>query len=87
MLRTPDMAVVPQAPSVARGTLARRLAAEALGTTLLLAIVIGVLARCLSDTFAGVGPSPAPAFILAQLAGAAVATTLGGWLLRKGCPR
>lgn len=44
------------------------------------------LARCLSDTFAGIAPSSAPAFILAQLAGAASAAALGGWLFRKGCP-
>ena len=40
------------------------------------------LARSLTDTFAGIAPTSAPAFIAAQLAGAAVATILGGWLFR-----
>jgi glycerol uptake facilitator-like aquaporin len=38
------------------------------------------LARTLSDTFAGIAPASAPAFILAQLAAAAVATWFFGWL-------
>jgi glycerol uptake facilitator-like aquaporin len=38
------------------------------------------LARAASDTFAGIRPSDAPAFILAQLAGAFVATVLFRWL-------
>ena len=38
------------------------------------------LARAASDTFAGIRPSDAPAFILAQLAGAAAATLLFCWL-------
>ncbi|MGA0601420.1 aquaporin [Caulobacter sp. KR2-114] len=38
------------------------------------------LARCLSDTFAGIAPSSAPAFIAAQLAGALAAWALAGWL-------
>ena len=37
-------------------------------------------ARALSDTFAGIAPSSVPAFIVAQLAGAALATMLYGWL-------
>ena len=37
------------------------------------------LARALSDTFAGIRPADAPAFIVAQLAGAAAATALFGW--------
>lgn len=41
------------------------------------------LARSLSDTFAGIAPSSAPAFILAQLAGAGVAAALCGWLFRE----
>lgn len=41
------------------------------------------LARCLSDTFAGIAPASIPAFIVAQFAGAAVAAALGGWLFRK----
>jgi len=40
-------------------------------------------ARSLSNTFAGIAPSSAPAFILAQLAGAAVAAALCGWLFRQ----
>jgi glycerol uptake facilitator-like aquaporin len=39
------------------------------------------LARSLSDTFAGIAPSSAPAFIAAQLAGAMVAVLTFGWLL------
>ena len=38
------------------------------------------LARALTDTFAGIRPEDAPAFILAQLAGAAAATALLRWL-------
>jgi glycerol uptake facilitator-like aquaporin len=40
------------------------------------------LARSLSDTFAGIAPSSAPAFIAAQLAGALAAAGIGGWLFR-----
>lgn len=39
------------------------------------------LARSLSDTFAGIAPSSAPAFVAAQVAGAAGAALLFGWLL------
>jgi glycerol uptake facilitator-like aquaporin len=39
------------------------------------------LARSASDTFAGIRPSDVPAFILAQLAGAAAATILFRWLV------
>lgn len=39
-------------------------------------------ARSLSDTFAGVAPSCAPAFILAQLTGALLAAGVFGWLLK-----
>lgn len=39
------------------------------------------LARSLSDTFAGIAPLSAPAFIAAQLAGAVVAVVVFGWLL------
>lgn len=39
------------------------------------------LARSATDTFAGIRPSDAPAFILAQLIGAAVATVLFRWLI------
>lgn len=40
-------------------------------------------ARSLSDTFAGIAPSSAPAFIIAQLAGAASAAALCGWLFKE----
>jgi glycerol uptake facilitator-like aquaporin len=39
------------------------------------------LARAASDTFAGIRPADAPAFIGAQLAGAATATALFAWLV------
>ena len=39
------------------------------------------MARSASDTFAGIRPGDAPAFILAQLAGAFVATALFRWLV------
>jgi glycerol uptake facilitator-like aquaporin len=39
------------------------------------------LARALTDTFAGIRPVDAPAFVLAQLAGAAVATITFRWLV------
>jgi glycerol uptake facilitator-like aquaporin len=38
------------------------------------------IARSLSDTFAGIAPGGVAAFIAAQLAGAALATVLSGWL-------
>lgn len=41
------------------------------------------IARSLSDTFSGIAPSGAAAFIAAQLAGAAVATWLAAWLWPK----
>jgi glycerol uptake facilitator-like aquaporin len=41
------------------------------------------LARAASNTFAGIRPADAPGFILAQLAGAAAATLLFGWLYPK----
>jgi hypothetical protein len=40
------------------------------------------LARALSDTFAGIAPSSAPAFVAAQFAGAACALGLFTWLLK-----
>ena len=40
------------------------------------------LARSLSDTFAGIAPASAPAFILAQFAGALLAAGVFGWLLQ-----
>ena len=39
------------------------------------------LARSLSDTFAGIRPSDVPAFVAAQLLGAAAATALFRWLV------
>ena len=44
------------------------------------------LARSLSDTFAGVAPSSAPAFIAAQIAGAVLAWAVGGWIFGKETP-
>jgi glycerol uptake facilitator-like aquaporin len=45
------------------------------------------LARSLSNTFAGIAPSSAPAFIAAQLAGALVATVFFSWLLKDNRAR
>jgi glycerol uptake facilitator-like aquaporin len=45
------------------------------------------LARSLSDTFAGIAPSSAPMFILAQLIGALCAAMVGHWLLSDEGPR
>ncbi len=39
------------------------------------------LARAASDTFAGIRPSDAPGFVVAQLSGAAAATVLFRWLV------
>lgn len=39
------------------------------------------VARSLTDTFSGIAPADAPAFIAAQLVGAVVAVALFGWLL------
>jgi hypothetical protein len=39
------------------------------------------LARSATDTFAGIRPADAPAFIVAQLVGAAAATALFRWLV------
>jgi glycerol uptake facilitator-like aquaporin len=41
------------------------------------------VARMLSDTFAGIAPASAPAFIVAQIAGMAVALGLTHWLLTE----
>ena len=43
------------------------------------------IARSLSNTFAGIAPSSAPAFIAAQLFGAVAAVILFGWLLKERC--
>lgn len=40
------------------------------------------IARALSDTFAGIAPASAPAFVVAQLAGAVAAWAVFGWLLK-----
>jgi len=45
------------------------------------------LARSLSDTFAGIAPNSAPAFIAAQLVGAVVGVAAMGWLLRSPSDR
>jgi len=42
------------------------------------------IARAFSDTFAGIRPTDVAPFIVAQLAGAAVAMVLVGWLFRSG---
>ena len=39
------------------------------------------IARSFTDTFSGIAPADAPAFIAAQFVGAAVATGLMAWLL------
>ncbi len=44
------------------------------------------VARALSNTFAGIAPSSAPAFVLAQLAGAGLAALLAAWLFRERRP-
>jgi glycerol uptake facilitator-like aquaporin len=41
------------------------------------------IARSLSDTFAGIAPRSAPAFIAAQIVGAAMAVPLFNWLLKE----
>ena len=40
------------------------------------------LARSMTDSFAGIAPAGAPAFILAQTAGAILAAAVFGWLLK-----
>lgn len=44
------------------------------------------VARSLSDSFAGIAPSSAPPFIIAQLTGAATAAILCGWLFKQERP-
>jgi len=41
------------------------------------------IARSLSDTFAGIAPASAPAFIAAQLGGALLGAAVFGWLFRQ----
>ncbi len=45
------------------------------------------IARTMSNTFAGIAPVSAPAFILAQILGALVALALFNWLLQDTPPR
>ena len=46
------------------------------------------LARTLTDTFAGIRPADAPAFLLAEFSAAALAVGLGAWLFRpRNAPR
>jgi glycerol uptake facilitator-like aquaporin len=45
------------------------------------------IARSLSNTFAGIAPGSAPAFILAEFAGAVVASALFSWLLKGALTR
>lgn len=45
------------------------------------------VARSFSDSFAGIAPASAPAFIGAQLIGAAAAAACFGWLLKERAPR
>jgi glycerol uptake facilitator-like aquaporin len=46
------------------------------------------LARCFSDTFAGIAPISAPLFVVAQLLGAVAATAAFGWLVEaRASPR
>jgi glycerol uptake facilitator-like aquaporin len=42
-----------------------------------------VIARSLTNTFSGIRPVDAPAFVVAQLAGAVCGLGLAGWLLRE----
>jgi glycerol uptake facilitator-like aquaporin len=44
------------------------------------------IARSLSDTFAGIAPAGAPAFIVAQLVGMGVAVLVGRWLWAEPSP-
>jgi glycerol uptake facilitator-like aquaporin len=45
------------------------------------------IARALSNTFAGIRPHDAPAFIAAQILGAVCATLLGAWLFQPRIPQ
>jgi len=45
------------------------------------------IARGFSDTFSGIRPLDVPAFIVAELIGAALATVLFAWLMRPADPR
>jgi Glycerol uptake facilitator and related permeases (Major Intrinsic Protein Family) len=41
------------------------------------------IARSFSNTFSGIFPGHAPAFIISQLAGTVLATLVFGWLFKK----
>lgn len=41
------------------------------------------LARTLTDSFSGIRPADAPAFVLMQLLGAAMAMVISGWLMKE----
>src|SRR6185312_10290869 len=41
------------------------------------------IARSLSNTFAGIAPGSAPAFLIAQIIGAILALAVSGWLWRS----
>jgi glycerol uptake facilitator-like aquaporin len=46
------------------------------------------IARALTDTFSGIRPGDAPAFVIAQCVGAVLAAAALGWLLHpKGYPQ
>jgi glycerol uptake facilitator-like aquaporin len=45
------------------------------------------IARSLSDTFAGIAPTSAPAFIVAQFLGAVAAVVTLGWLFGSTAPK
>ena len=45
------------------------------------------MARSLSNTFAGIAPASAPAFIAAQIAGAALGAAVFGWLFKEETSR
>lgn len=45
------------------------------------------VARSLSDTFAGIAPGNAPAFLIAQIIGAILALAVSGWLWRSAARR
>ena len=45
------------------------------------------IARSFTDSFAGIAPDDAPAFIIAQLIGAGLAVLVGGWLFSQSPPQ
>lgn len=44
------------------------------------------IARSLTDTFSGISPADAPAFIIAQVVGALIAWAVAGWLFGRADP-